>query len=80
MIARLYIRQILLTQTLNVLEQYKILRNENILGRGPQPIVLPLRVAIEKKKKKKQCLKDLEYIYYTKAALIKSNKTHPATI
>ena len=52
MIARLYIRQILLTQTLNVLEQYKILRNENILGRGPQPIALPLGVAIEKKKKK----------------------------
>ena len=39
------------------------------------PSGLPL-----KKKKKKQCLKDLEYIYYTKAALIKSNKTHPATI
>ena len=71
MIARLYITQILLTQTLNVLEQYNMLRNEHILGRGPQPIVLPLRVAIKKKKINVSRIKN---IYYTKAASLKSNK------
>ena len=71
MIARLYITQILLTQTLNVLEQYNMLRNEHILGHGPQPIVLPLRVAIKKKKINVSRIKN---IYYTKAASLKSNK------